>query len=387
MSIFCKCELAKGKNVLGLESRLSLRLLKRKASHYLSKKWLKEPFDLGYPICSDEIIKDRAQLRQILFPENRESQSAEPFFLYIHPRPKYKSGFELFKSQLCLGLKSKKYWESLSSSEKEIFTSKGILQHLFMESQRIWEGYEIVEYLKRYLDKYRTNPYPLLGLYPWEIITDKLRRKSPIYDFEKDYYDTLITEAFGRNSQRKALSIFYADLRHDFPDEKFTFARVQQLMLLLPLEQKQYYQHKERMRYLHSQKVRERPRKSQNIFLEFVKHFLRKKNYSGDFPGPRDPQLRAAAREWNSIPLREKLSYKNKDSIPSNCRLYKENLLDWKVDKVMDYIFNVGGVVGLNTSFEWKKDRFERTHGYRYLQRGYVYALPYLLYGKIYLDK
>lgn len=386
MLIFCKSELANQKNALNLQSRLILRFAKRKASHYLSKKWLKEPFDIAYPICSDEIVQDRAQIRQILFSENRESQSASPLYLYIHPRPKYQNGFELFKSQLCLGLKSKKYWESLSGPEKEIFTSKRILQHLFMESQRIWEGYEIVEYLKRYLVKYLTNPFLLLSLYPWEIIKDKLRRKSPIYDFEKDYYDTLITEAFGRNSQRTALSIFYTDLRNDFPNEKFTFARVQQLMLLLPPEHKQYYQNKEKMRHLHSQNVRQKLRKNQNIFLEFVKQFLRN-NKSRKVDGTRGFQLRAAAKEWNSISHQEKLSYKNKESIPPNCRLYKENLLDWKVEKVMDYIFYVGGVAGLNTSFDWRKNLSERTHGYRYIQKRYVYALPYLLNGKIHLDK
>lgn len=407
---------------------LPKRQFVRTKSYYLSEKWLKEPFDIGYPKTS-RIEEDSKVLRQKLFPakslteydyfaqdSNREFRFDEWYQLdtdqifkyqkmvddakpqYVNPKPQYVTGFELFKIELQLKRNEKKYWAMLSSNDKEAYNDSNTVRHLYNERLRIWMGYEIVEYLKRNLPKYMFNPYPLLGLYPWEIIKDKLRSNREVYDFEKDYYDTLIKETFGRNSQRKALQIYYTDILHDTKDGNLYYAKVEKMFNNLSPSRKQYYLEKERKRQEHASKIRLRSYKQKSPYLKFLIQFNKTYHPTLDELNSLDANAsknnmrklalnKAAGREWKSLTEEQKKQYENERTLSPNTRLYKEMILDWKVEMVMDYIYEVGGVNGLQSSYDWRKDMHEKKNGYRYLEKLYVDNLVYLHNGHIVVSK
>ena len=69
---------------------------------------------------------------------------------------------------------------------------------LFQEQMRIYKAYEIVEHQRRHGN--HLNPYVGLGLHPWEIIKDKLRKQvvgkfRDLDEFEMDIYDEIIVFA------------------------------------------------------------------------------------------------------------------------------------------------------------------------------------------------
>ncbi|CUM47683.1 uncharacterized protein AC631_01728 [Debaryomyces fabryi] len=401
----------------------------RNKSYYLSEKWLKEPFDIGYPESSSHIKEDSKLLRQKLFPtktlteydyfkqdSNREFRIEEWNQLdtdqmfkyqemvddakpqYVHPKPQYVTGFELFKIELQFNRNEKKYWAMLDGNDREAYNDSEIVRHLYNERIRIWMGYEIVEYLKRNLPKYMFNPYPLLGLYPWEIIKDKLYFKRDVYDFEKDYYDTLIKETFGRNSQRKALQIYYTDILHDTETDNLYYAKVEKMFNSLPPYKKQYYVEKERKRQEHAKKTRLRSYKQKTPYLKFLIQFSKTYNPTYEELNAFDANVsdnnirklaisKAAGREWKNLTEEQKKQYESDGTLSSNTRLYKEMILDWKVEMVMDYIYEVGGVSGLQSSHNWRKDMHEKTSGYRYLKKMYVDKLVYLQNGNVVVSK
>ncbi|CUM50577.1 unnamed protein product [Debaryomyces tyrocola] len=397
----------------------------RSKSYYLSEKWTKEPFEIGYPVSTSQVKEDSKLLRQKLFPatclteydhfvqdSNREFELNEWNQLdsdqiykyqkmvdddkpqYVHPKPQYATGFELFKIELQLNRNEKNYWSMLSSRDKEGYYNSQIVERLYNERLRIWMGYEIVAYLKRNLSKYMFNPYPLLGLYPWEIIKDKLRVKGDIHDFEKDYYDTLIKEAFGRNSQRKALQIYYTDILHEIDDDNLYYAKVEKMFSSLPPPKKQYYLDKERKRQEHAMKIRLRPYKQKTPYLKFLVQFSKiyeptneeLNNLNSKASENNMKKLattKAAAREWKTFTEEQKKLYEDVDKVSSNTRLYKEKILDWKVEMVMDYIYEMGGVYGLQSSYNWREDMHEKINSYRYLNKMYVDKLVYLHKGNL----
>lgn len=397
----------------------------RYKSYYLSNKWSKEPFDVGYPETSSQIQIDALEIRYKLFPPKTHTEydyfvedvdrqfsidewnqlDSDQIYKYqkmaddnkpqyVHPKPEFVTGFELFKTELQLHSKAKRFWSMLSDKRKELFNDNMMVRRLYEERIRIWEGYEIVEYLKRYLTDYTNNPYPLLGLYPWEIIKDKLRVKGSIHEFEMDYYDTLIKEAFSRNSQRKALQIFYTDLQYEYPQESFHYAKVETLFNELPTYRKEYYAEKEHKRIEHAKKTRTNPYKISTPYLEFFvsfsKHYTPSQEelnlLNGTVLGNNMRKLatiKAAGRKWKTLPEQEKFKYYTNDEVSSNTRLYKEKILDWKVEMVMDYIYTVGGVVGLKKAYNWRKDMVEKTNGFTYLNRSYVKSLTYISKGNV----
>lgn len=397
----------------------------RRKSYYLSEKWTKEPFDIGYPVSTTQIQHDSKIIREKLFPAKELSEydyfakdphrevnsdhwsqldndqtskyqklADENRPQYVHPKPKFVTGFDLFKIELMLQANQKKYWSSLSKEDKERYNNSKVNEYLHNEKIRIWQGYEIVEYLKRYLQTYMHNPYPLLGLYPWEIIKDKLRDKRVVYEFERDYYDTLIKETFGRNSQRRALQIYYTDAKYQLADEVLNYATVSRMFRDLPSHQKDYYLEKERKRQEHSKKVKNFPYKKSTAYLRYAKEFSRTYEPSGEELMSVDSKVsskniykmaitKAAGREWRKLSEEEKQSYESNDMLSSNTRLYKEMILDWKVSMVMDYIYDVGGVTGLNEPYDWRADMHSKSNGYRYTNRMYVSSLTYIQKGNL----
>lgn len=411
--------------LIWLNVSMARRQSLRYKSYYLSEKWLKEPFNIGYPVSTSQAKEDSKLLRKKLFPattlteydyfiqdSNREFKidqwnqlDSDQIYKYqkmvddknpqyVHPKPQYAAGFELFKIELQLNRNEKKYWSMLDDKGKEGYNHSKTVEYLYNERLRIWMGYEIVEHLKRNLQKYMFNPYPLLGLYPWEIIKDKLRVKGSIHDFEKDYYDTLIKETFGRNSQRKALQIYYTDIRHDIEDDNLYYAKVKKMFNTLPPSRKQYYLEKEHKRQEHAKNVRFQPYKQKTPYLRFFVQFSKAYEPSNEELNNLDAKvsqknfrklavIKAAGHEWKHLTVEQKQYYENGNKLSSNTRLYKEMILDWKVEMVMDYIYKVGGVHGLQSSYNWRKDMHEKSNACRYLNKMYVDKLVYLHKGNL----
>lgn len=128
-------------------------------------------------------------------------KSAFPKPSHILPQP-----YDLFRSPICYSYKGSKYsgqelfiqalgikasqnvpyvWKKLAEEKKQVFSSPPVLVHHHLE--RIRSGYEIAS-----TSDNNENPFHELGLYPWEIVKDKLRQRRP---FGSDIYDWLIREA------------------------------------------------------------------------------------------------------------------------------------------------------------------------------------------------
>ncbi|CUM67845.1 uncharacterized protein PRCAT00005554001 [Priceomyces carsonii] len=348
---------------------------KRYKSHYLSDIWLKEPFNIGYPSRGPSVQRDRDVLHQTLFseqPDNEQENSkrasekssigsdarysiASPYY----PKPEAIDGIELLGLMTGVGTKAylKELWSKLTDSERKLLEGDMEQKSLILKERlRIWKGYEVVNYLKRYSDQYRWNPYQLLSLYPWEIIKDKLRSRRKIYDFELDYYDVIIKEAFYRNSSRKATHIFYTDLKHDKP-MKYSYQKVHSLYEMLGNDKKDFYADKERRRKVHSERTKISPKPE---FLRYLSTFQTNE------PIQLDKWTLKAIQSWDSLPPFEKSQFSYASS-----RQSKEDNLDWKVGIVMDYIYYTAGVCGTDYNFNWRADMRSKTNGSIYLNKVY----------------
>lgn len=362
----------------------------RYKSHYLSDKWLKEPFTIEYPNISSENEKLRQDLLHKLFPhqtptpqelylqdKNRTNEIQEWDTIdfeernkyeklatslsprYIHPKPLPLKGYELFKSQVQLKTLhyAKKQWLKLSDEDRTSYTDSKNISFINNERERIWKGYEIVEYLKRYQSQYAWNPYNLLTLYPWEIIKDKLRSRMKVDEFERDYYDALIREAFYRNYQRKAMHIYYTDLQY-FEPKKYTYQQVLNRFKRLSNIEKQYYHYKQSLREKHALRTKA-PMRDPGF-----RYFATK--FESASVNPEDI-VSDIVRAWDVLTITEREKYAN---MPH--RLEKELFLDWKVSIVMDYIYYTGQVSGVNLQYNWRKDMKEKTRGFTYLRGMYT---------------
>jgi hypothetical protein len=337
----------------------------RSVSHYLSDKWLKEPFDIGYPIDSNAVK----------FPQVPFNNSSEDF-TPIYPRPVDCRGLDLFGIQSQISTKSylKKKWNNLDETTRERFFTGPNIDHLYQERLRVWRGYETVEYRKRYHSSW--NPYPSLGLYPWEIIKDKLRNRTELFGFECDYYDVLIKEAFGRNRQRKAVHIFYTDVSHQFPSKKFTWSGIQKEYA--GLENSQYYEEKETRRK--EQALMTRTKYSCLGFHDFYEEIIRSDKATSDKARSDESKsanfsknsrlFLQACKKWEG--LLNKKKYQRLDLSYTNSSTYREKLLDIKTTIVMDYLYYTGGVVGAGNDYDWLRDKQQKCGAFKYLNKVYT---------------
>lgn len=300
----------------------------RHISHYLSTKWSKEPFHVGFPLTPD-LLRQREEIHRQLFT---------PTFSPIYPRPEYATGIKLFARQTQIQSRShiRREWSRLSQTERQFYETDADFDKLYQQLVRQWRGYEVVEHLKQYDSLRYWNPFPFLGLFPWEIVRDKLknsRNNRDKFGFETDYYDILIREAFGRNWQRKARHIFYTDLE----TTNITWATVQRRFDELSPEEKQYYYDKEARRKEHAL-VLASPYRT----LGFQDIYDR---ICGLPPTGIRPLLQAA-REYQIVPR------KRVDRTYTSSREYKRKLLELRTAIVLDYIYYVGG-----DGFDWRKYR------------------------------
>lgn len=364
-------------------------MFRRYLSWYLPKKWSKEPYDVGYPVLSKELQQEKQRLFQKLFKSkplkpfeyfqhdeiqhpdqkwdqtdyqdqlNYERIAVDNSPSYFYERPIDVRGIDLLKLETNIGVKHNllKKWRSLSIQDQARLNegSETVYNHRI----RIWQGYEVVEYLKQNLEMYSNNPYLLLGLYPWEIIKDKLRNKRNILEFEYDYYDILIKEAFGRNSTRKPWHIFYTD----YVNSHNTDINHDQMMKLyhsLPESERDYYSNKYKNRQL--QTILQRSPINSIAFHNF---------YYKNFQNSNNRPLLNATIQWNSNQIDKNL-YKPQNSDFGKSRIYREQLLDLKTQVVMDYIFYTGGSIGAPPNFNWLTNMKSVVGNLHYLKRIYT---------------
>lgn len=196
---------------------------------------------------------------------------------------------------------------------------------LYREQMRIWKGYEIVEYNRRHGN--HVNPFVGLGLHPWEIVKDKLRKQvvgkfRGLEEFEMDIYDEIIVFA----TTGKPLGVV---------------AEVEPTPAKLPAWVKAWRE----TGYV----VRSRYTK--------VNFALFYSQWEAQDPSPRP--LRNAAEHWRAMPQSEK------EQVPlptRQLRAYKEMVLEIRLALVMDFI-----------CYGWAFDNYDWLSRYRAMGPGWTY--------------
>lgn len=337
---------------------MSFKFQSRSISHYISTQWLKEPFDIGYPRASKEALPKAPTSSTASTASTTSTAPTAPNaplessdYTPIYPRPVDCRGIDLYGVQSQISSKSylKQKWNNLDETTRRKFIDGPNIDRLYRERLRIWKGYETVEYRKRYHSSW--NPYPSLGLFPWEIVKDKLRHKKQLFDFELDYYDVLIKEAFGRNALRTAKHIFYTDYCHNCPD-KVSWTKLQKEYAKIDPT---YYVEKEARRQ--EQALMNRTKYGLG-FMRFYETILNSTN------SPRP--LLEACRKWEYLG-----KVPQKDRAYTSSTEYREKLLDIKTSIVMDYIYYTGGVIGAD-KYHWVQDRQQKCGNFKYLNKVYT---------------
>lgn len=364
------------------------------------KQYLREPYELGYPQgLTHEIRNEITEIKKKVFDKRTPAETFETEvkdkkweelsilerfqytqqlqvgrYKFNQPKPKPETGFDLFKSQVRHRYAKpilKEHWDGLTDVERAQYIESPHWDYLHQQRLRIWQGYEIVEYLKiRGTIQQQFNPYPFLGLYPWEIIKDKLldmsRRKTigSIYDFEKDIYDVLILEALV--TKVPDLYKFYISYARDItkPPTKKEFSMLGPSVL-------EPYITRRNKRIQHANEYN--PTKKVSNWSTFLQQKYR-----------RDPQYqdtsfieleKIASIEWQTLTKEEKDRYST--TLEMSSASAKDIRLNEQVDHIMKYIYEVGSVAGTPSGFNWKSDMMEKTKGFIYLYR---------MYGEVYIS-
>lgn len=356
------------------------RTFRRFASHYLSNLYLKEPYTIGYPTnvaIEREVESLKVRVFQSKSPEELYSDTdpaGKPWSqltlyeqskysdLAVKIKPKYTSsipervsGFSLFRelhSYISTESVVSKNWHALDQKYRDIYSDPLYVDRAFKERMRIWQGYEIVHHLKLQSNP-PVNPFVYLGLYPWEVVTHKLRSrtKKKQYSFEIDYYDRLIKESF-RRFPRTALNIFYNDLRHIAPDRaKFTYQTVETLFKKRLSEQERNFYKEKCQNHNHFQLTNRAVGRGSNKFLRYVLELQgdqKFRNYAySDI-------VKVASEHWKGFKDDEKNKYKY--ALTGSSRENQDLILKQKVDIVMRYIYEVGGVIDIPADYNWRED-------------------------------
>ncbi|CAH2355109.1 hypothetical protein CLIB1423_21S02014 [[Candida] railenensis] len=341
-----------------------------------SSAYIREPFRIGYPrgfnqeaigrIRNDVFPSEKLSPLDYFIKEGNDEQSWADLNLYerskyvnmvsqgehkyTSPKPELSSGYNLFRA-LNKHIRSKKTadvrWSRLSNKGRETYTKDAnFIEKAHRELVRQWEGWEIVEYLKNGnfdADAHsKFNPFPYSGLYPWEVITDKLisgRKYQELFEFEADYYDRLIYEAFSGRSR------CINDMYRDDTDAKTASGYAK----LSASEKLQYEaRHLRRLNHLEKNRLTSSPI---SPFMQFVRQ-LKKEDSNSLLPYRK--LVSKAGELWRELSPEEKAPYKR--DINPNSLEYVHGRLQQKVEITMSYIFEVGGVEGVDASYDWKED-------------------------------
>lgn len=272
----------------------------------------------------------------------------DPIFLKTSPevKPLDVRGRELFAKVANYKYKADSFnlWRKLSPELRQLFDNppKEVGYHV----ARIERGRKIA-----HSSPNEDNPYYSSGLYPWEIVKDKLRRPS---DFSYDKYDQLIDETFRlqlKDLKRDAIRAAFesiSDSSPGLPSEQ-TLERFRQQRIEYVQEMK-----KERL------KSRERGR-SQTVATTSYNAFLTEMMAQLPSSLSLAERNKITSQRWTELPQDVKL-HKYGRHYPHRFRSHRENVLDIKTDQVMHYIFGV-----LGTLPDWRNWRTATYGSLRYL--------------------
>lgn len=309
-------------------------------------KWKLQKWSLTNPLNIGPRASLRQQIEAQLFPPGfiNDLVNGEP--IQFHHASKYTSlprrvyGFDLFRRQQShvTSTYQNDIWHNLLDADKLHFFDESIANELFSQEVRVWKGYEIVKFLKNRADSYDEvfNPYPYLGLYPWEVLYEKHKYGTCKEEFEIDYYDCLApakTSALKHNDP--SIRSRYCRLGNDYYTTD----------LLELVSQLKFTGHARFWKQ------------------EFTHYDLRMTIKEFTF------QL---AKKWSSLSLAEKNWYKTLPGINPRSRLYKDSTVDRKVGRALQFIYNVVGADSRPLDFNWRQYRQEKVGNWIYQQGYYV---------------
>lgn len=379
MSIFFFCFFA----TQAATSSVSILFRMLKVLNPKTKRWNRPPYELGFPVLSPKLHLVKNRIHDYLFGGQTlgivDTDSCN-YREFVHDQPVPLDGYDLFQheARLLSGQKHRKSWLLLPKETRAKFVPYE--DSLFRQNLRVWRGYEVVEYIRRYEHEYRYNPYPFLGLYPWEIIRDKLKnRKRPKVDL--DYYDVLISEFLNRGI-RSPLGLFTA------------YNGTKDFKQLSELEQRHYRERAER-RNAYLAELVQAP-KYTSPYLAFCK-----KNYRHYQPTEEDiekvsnrlslsrrkalAKYVAAAAHWRLLTKEQKQEYSPGNTLFFSMK-YTDEILDWKVSAVMDYLYRIGGVKDAPPGFDWQQRKHEIIGDLHYIDRLYMERLIYIEGGQLRIE-
>lgn len=184
---------------------------------------LKFPLKIGYPLLND-IENTHDILSKVLIENDRKSHNIDYLvdkfsispdlfqtpsfdFIFTEQKPQKLKGLDLFLYQYkylkYIERQGRKRFENLKEEWRQPFYDPTYIERTYDEKLRLWKGYQIVDFLKKYLNQ-SFNPYVYLNLRPWEIISDKVQLKTP-NDYEIDYYDIILENASKKHRNNQLL--------------------------------------------------------------------------------------------------------------------------------------------------------------------------------------
>lgn len=257
--------------------------------------------------------------------------------------PRRLSGYDLFKRQQAhlVSTYQKQVWDHLLDQDKHHFHSNPAGDALFAQEVRVWKGYQIVSYLKNNAKSYDEifNPYPYLGLYPWEILYDKFKNPQKVEAFEIDYYDCL-----ARVKTLVVAQVHYKDIRQRWQrlnSDHFTTQLFADVYLLGQSGYAGFWKQQFGTYHLGNYQTRKQ-------FTEQV------------------------VQRWKDLSETERSHYQNLPGVNPRSRLYKDTLVDRKVGRSLVFIYNILGADSLPLDFDWHQYRQSEVGNWIYQPGFYV---------------
>lgn len=240
-------------------------------------------------------------------------------------------------------------WRRLPRKDQLRF--ENVTPDIHFHLHRIREGYQIAQ-----ASDSDENPFYALGLYPWEIVKDKLRNRPA---FGSDIYDWLIQEALLCNRRWASPEKVYEGYVAFKDLEPLRFSD------LLAIEQQKYKAiAQKKLDFIDHREIihKNRPASPTNAFDAFAKKHLKGMTGTWQF------KLQELGLQWKKMLLEEKKIY-GVLKLPVNRRDYREFALEQQTSVVLDYIFTYGEAK--NSPGCWRQWRKEIAGDLIYLNKMY----------------
>ena len=366
---------------------------------YVNPRWIKQPFLIPYP-PSSSIIQKSQSLNQFLFENHKQNSNwiknefdidesiinSNLESLYTQPKPQKLLGKHLFFHQYSYLSRLNtpypdKYWTHLDPDIKAIFYNHNYINNAFTNEIRIWKGFEVVQFLKKFLGM-NFNPYLVLGLYPWEIILHKLsqrgkknknKKTQKWLPFHYDYYDLIIEEAFLPRARNWA-QFLYTETKNEAM-EPCSGSGFKKLLTTLSPQQKNHFLIKQQNHLHHIKLLKTKPQPLQSVYKSFLSDFLHKNYPQLKTVAEMGPAQKHAAQVWRQLSPQQQNQFRTASTKGLGRNVVNQwQYLHWRLSLVMHYIYDVGGVSPLysdNAGFNWRHDLNVKLPHY-YVNRHYL---------------